>query len=223
MMRALMVYWLPNSPMYHAVIGAFCSWLWFTFPYISVEWVPRNRTAISLFIKSHSSQSDCTNLHPQNSHESSNCPTSSLTFQPCSEYVGTIHCAYCGFLAWEVEHISICLLTIWVTFYDKFMLESFADLYISCVGKLLSMPTASLFDRLWRQCSHWFLTLHPFSLPQSQQPEGLQGQSICNCMSWGVAVPGFSQNSSTSLHSHQKCIWDPLDAYPFWPLVWTDF
>ena len=82
-MRALRVYWLSNSPMYHAVTGAFCSWLWFTWKceYISVEWVPRNRTAMSLFIKPHISQSDCINLHPQASHESSNCPTPSLTFQ----------------------------------------------------------------------------------------------------------------------------------------------
>lgn len=63
------------------------------------------------------------------------------------------------------------------------------------MGTLLPIPTESLFDSRWRQCSHWSKSLCPFSLPQSQQPEGRLGPSLHDCASYRVVVSGFPKTA----------------------------
>ena len=64
------------------------------------------------------------------------------------------------------------------------------------MGKLLSTPAAGLFHRLWCLCSHRFLSVRPFSIPQSQQPEGLLGQSTCDCRSWEEWCQAFPKTAA---------------------------
>lgn len=205
----ILIYSLHSSFMYHTA-GQVC-----TLIYICVEYVPGNRTAGSFCIKSHISQSDCTNLYPQASQAipaASHLPQH-LTL--CSEDVGTLVVLTVASSApKEAEHILKYSLAIWISFYHRFTHETSVDLNISCTGKLHPQP-ASLIISDTRVLTGLCLCV----LSPSQQPEGLLGQRVCDCRSWGSVVPGFSQNGSTSLHPHQECIWDQLDAGL---MVWSD-
>ena len=79
------------------------------------------------------------------------------------------------------------------------------------MGKLLPVPTASLSDYRWHPCSHWSKPLCPFSLPQSQQPEGWLGLRLHDCTSYRLVVSGFPKTAAPTYVSPRiyQC---PLDA-----------
>lgn len=71
-------------------------------------------------------------------------------FKHLSECAEGLHCGSRIFLMpTEFEHILICLvLAIRISFSVKSLFQSFVDLNISCIERLLSTPTASPFDSL---------------------------------------------------------------------------